>query len=194
MEFPREYEHWKAKLVDNILASATDVSDGIDASGEHFKLNGLLKHHFDRLWYEACLETIRTGDVYNPGARHRVPRLYLIKSYFDTDLGSLPIGESFRLSERPDDRFEILVKRRSEVIVRNVQGVISRFSPSTKVRREGNLTRTPDGNQESKVAISTFPVNHYVNYRTMRMNDTHKDYVFAFIGDEQATPHFMRYR
>ena len=40
-------------------------------------------------------------------------------------------------------------------------------------------------------AISTFPVSHYVNHRTMRLGDN--GYVFAFIGDEQASPHFMRY-
>lgn len=159
------------------------------------RLKGQLKHHLDRLWYEACLETIRLGDVYNPGARKRVPRLYLISSYHDVCLGDLPVGESFRLSEDNDSGFfEILIKSSSEVIVRNAQGRISRLGPTLLVRRDCNLTRTPDGNSESKVSIATFPVSHYVNYRTMRLNESHKEYVSAFIGDEQATPHFMRYR
>lgn len=190
MEFPREYEDWKNKIVDHICSLAQDEPSTEKLDG----LNGQLKHHLDRLWYEACLETIRTGDVYNPGARKRVPRLYLINSYRDVDLGDLPVGESFRLSENKEDRFEVLVKTSSEVLVRNVKGTISRLNPSTLVRREGNLTRTPDGNAESKVSIATFPVSHYVNHRTMHRNTTHKDYTFAFIGDEQATPHFMRYR
>ena len=154
MEFPREYEDWKMKLVDHIAILATNVqTDTIDPVKEQAKMKSILRHHLDRLWYEACLETIRTGDVYNPGARHRVPHLYLIDSYIDEDLRSLPVCETFRLSNNPDDRYEILVKRSSEVIVRNVEGLVSKFCPSTKVRRENNLTRTPDGNQESKVCL-----------------------------------------
>jgi hypothetical protein len=67
--------------------------------------------------------------------------------------------------------------------------------PNAKVRREGNLNRTPAGNAESKVALSTFPVSHYINFRTMRRSDAQPSlYMTAFIGDEQASPHFMRYR
>ena len=59
------------------------------------------------------------------------------------------------------------------------------------VLRESNLTRGPDGNAESKVSIAAFPVGHYVNHRTMiELKDGH---VIAFGGDEQSTPHFMRY-
>jgi hypothetical protein len=32
-----------------------------------------------------------------------------------------------------------------------------------------------------------------VNHRTLRLHNLEKGFVFAFIGDEQATPHFMRY-
>ena len=194
MEFPREYEHWKTKLVGHVASLARDAQSGADAPACLDKLKSLLMHHLDRLWYESCLETIRTGDVYNPGARHRVPRLFLIKSYKETDLGSLPVGESFRISHNPKEWFEILVKRSSEVIVRNAQGLVVTLLPTTKVKRESNLTRTPDGNGESNVALATFPVSHYVNYRTMRLNDSRAGYVYTFIGDEQATPHFMRYR
>ncbi|CAB9528137.1 expressed unknown protein [Seminavis robusta] len=189
MEFPREYDDWKNKLAKHV-ASLAKPGGTMDNPN---RMEGQLMHYIDRLWYEACLETIRTGDVYNPGARHRVPRLYLINSHFDVDLGSLDESESFRLCENTDDRFEILIKKSSEIIVRNVQGRVSVVAPNVKVRREGNLTRTPDGNAESKVALATFPVSHYVNYRTLRVNEAHQDYVFAFIGDEQATPHFMRY-
>ena len=67
------------------------------------------------------------------------------------------------------------------------------MSSKTKVHLEGNFTRGPDGNVESRVAIATFPVAHYVNFRTVRLNDFDRGYIFAFLGDEQSTPHFMRY-
>jgi hypothetical protein len=193
MEFPREYEYWKGKLVDYLIKSMAE--DNTESTQDSCcRLKSSLTHGLDCLWYEACLETIRTGDVYNPGARHRVPRLYVINSYFDVELSCLPVGESFRLSASPENRYEVLVKRAAHIFARNHEGMISKLIPDTKVRREGNLTRTPDGNTESKVALATFPVSHYVNYRTMRLGDGQKGYVFAFIGDEQATPHFMRYR
>lgn len=192
MEFTREYDRWKLALCDELVAplALKDKDETIKNNVSRFK--GVLNHHIDRLWYEACLETIRFGDVYSPGARKRVPQLFLINSYTDVKLGSLPVGESFRLSDRPKEKYEILVKG-SQVVARNVEGYITKMSKATKVKREGNLTRGPDGNAESKVSMATFPVAHYINFRTMRLNDAVKGYVFAFIGDEQATPHFMRY-
>ena len=188
MEMTREFTRWKKFLARKL----TRLVACSEQEREHLKK--VLMGGIDRLWYENCLETIRTGDVYNPGARRRVPRLYLINSRRDVSLGDLPVGESFRISDNEEDRFEILVKKSSEVIVRNLKGLVSKLSPGILVRREGNLTRTPDGNSESKVSIATFPVSHFVNHRTMHRNETHKDFAFAFIGDEQATPHFMRYR
>ena len=91
------------------------------------------------------------------------------------------------------ERYEVVIKGLRQSVVRNVEGFIMKMKHSTLVRRESNLTRSPDGNAESKVALATFPVGHYVNFRTMRLNDSKKGYVFASIGDEQATPHFMRY-
>lgn len=197
MEFPREYDRWKQALGKDLVAPLHMAVSSSDAKAKDKKkaidkFKGLLMHHIDRLWYDACLETIRTGDVYNPGARHRVPRLYLINAYTETTLGTLPVGESFRLSDRPEEKYEVLIKG-SKIVVRSVEGYISKMSKSAKVKVEGNLTRGPDGNRESKVSLATFPVGHYVNHRTMRLNDSDKGYVFAFIGDEQATPHFMRY-
>lgn len=153
-----------------------------------------------RLFYECTLDTIRTGDVYNPGARSRVPRLYVIDGYADTAISGLPVGESFRLSGRSDgQRYEVLIKRLMTTIVRNQDGRLTLgLKPSTLVRREGDLTRTSDGITESKVALTAFDVCHYVNHRTMRLNERNHPqspgYVTTFAGDEQATPHFMRYR
>lgn len=182
----REYDKWKnelgASLVLPLLLKAKDDEQRKAIN----KLKGTLMHHIDRLWYDAVLEVIRTGDVYNPGARHRVPRLYLIDSYVDQKLGELPIGESFRLSADKKEKYEVVIIERSQVVVRCVEGYISKMPKSTLVRRESNLTRGPDGNAESKVALATFPVAHYVNFRSCRLNGSEKGYIFVFIGDEQG--------
>ena len=91
--------------------------------------------HIDRLWYDGVLETIRHGDVYNPGARKRVPRLYLIDSYTESALGNLQVGESFR--DDPVKKYELVIKKSSKINVRNVEGYIATMSKSTKVKREG---------------------------------------------------------
>lgn len=151
MEFNREFVVWKKKLcidlVRPLFRAIKDTSKHQDVES----LKSTLSHHIDRLWYDGCLETIRTGDVYNPGARHRVPRLYLIDSYHDMSLGDLPLGECFRLSDNPTERYEILVKGSRFTVVRNVEGFVFRMKRSIVVRREGNLTRGPDGRKESKV-------------------------------------------
>jgi hypothetical protein len=193
MEFTREYDAWKNALASELVAPLSLKAKNDKVKKDIGRFRGILMHHIDRLWYDGVLEVIRTGDVYNPGARSRVPRLYLINSYTDMKLGSLPVGESFRLSSKPAEKYEVMISQGSKMVVRNVEGYISKMSKSTLVKREGNLTRSPDGNNESKVALATFPVGHYVNFRTMRLNSAEKGYAFAFVGDEQATPHFMRY-
>jgi hypothetical protein len=91
--------------------------------------------------------------------------LYLVNSLVDQELSSLPEMEAFRLVDNPSNRFELLMKPLVEkYVVRDVEGYISMMSPSTKVRLGGNLTRGPNGNDESKVAIALFPVAHEVVY------------------------------
>jgi hypothetical protein len=194
MEFTREYEKWKNETVDKLVSPLEQKKRIKEKEKRNIeKLRGILRHNIDRLWYEACLEVIRLGDVYNPGAWCRVPRLHLINSYIEEDLENLSVGDSFRLTNKMKEKFEILVKNKTDILARNVEGVLTTFETTTKVFREGNLTRSPDGNTESKVAIATFPVSHYVNHRSIRLNNESKGYVFAFLGDEQSTPHFMRY-
>jgi hypothetical protein len=193
MEFTREYDKWKNTTADELVIPLTLMKMADEKKKEVAKLRATFMHHIDRLWYEACFEIIRGGDVYNPGARKLVPRLYLTNSYIDENLGRLPVGESFRLSERPEERYEVVVKQRKQIVVRNVEGFISKMPRNTQVRRESNLTRSPDGNRESRVSLAAFPVGHYVNHRTVRLNNESRGYVFTFVGDEQATPHFMRY-
>lgn len=215
MEFPREYNQWKTNLVEQLVTSLAVKRRPDNSVLSPLSLKHALAHSIDKLWYYCCLETIRTGDVYNPGARHRVPRLYLINSSISQPLGNLPAGESFRLAESPHEKYEVLISQAFGAVVRNVEGYVSSMPKTTLVTRESNLTRSPDGNEESRVvsisvilsvhscfifmfvpsntylftlqAISTFPVRHYVNYRTMRVSDKTKGFVFTFAGDEQAS-------
>lgn len=154
MEFPREYNQWKTNLVDQLLISLKTTRRFNNKAGSYDNLKHALAHSIDRLWYFSCLETIRTGDVYNPGARHRVPRLYLINSTTPQKLGTFSVGESFRLADAPLEKYEVLVVNAFDIIVRNVEGYVSRMPKNTLVTRESNLTRSPDGNEESRV-VST---------------------------------------
>lgn len=157
MEFPREYNQWKINLADQLVVFLTKKRFSHQKKGRD-ELRQNFLHSIDRLWYFACLETIRTGDVYNPGARHRVPKLYLINASIPITLGSLPVGESFRVFDTPQEKYEILTIKTFAVIVRNVEGYVFRMRKSTEVARENNLTRCPDGNQESKVVRVQFRV------------------------------------
>lgn len=187
-ELPREYMVWKTNLTDQLVISLVSSNENLVGA-----LKNQLGKSIDRLWFYACLETIRMGDVYNPGARRRVPKLYLIDSNTPQPLRSLSLGESFRFHDNPKEKYEILAKKGATVVSRSVEGYIFRFGEELQVRRESNLTRSPDGNQESNVSIATFPLSHYVNHRSMRISDADNGTVFAFTGDEQSTPHFMRY-
>ena len=151
MEFPREYNQWKTNLVEQLVSSLGTKRRLSNKGITCDKLKHTLAHNIDKLWYYACLETIRTGDVYNPGAQYRVPRLYLINSIIPQKLGTLSIGESFRLVDSPQEKYEVLIKQAFSTTVRNVEGYITRMHNNTFVKRESNLTRTPDGNEESKV-------------------------------------------
>jgi len=194
MEFPREYDRWKTYLLPAIMAPVLHHPTLKKDESKLKRLKFDIGHKVDRLWYFSTLEVIRRADVYNPGGKSVVPILYLVDSLVDQELSSLPEMEAFRLVDDPRNRFELLMKRPAgKYVVRDVEGYISLMSPSTKVRLGGNLTRGPDGNDESKVAIALFPVAHEVNYRTMRLSSGFKGYVFAFLGDEQSSPHFMRY-
>jgi hypothetical protein len=161
MEFPREYNQWKNNLVDQLVVALRSKRRFSNKAITCESLKQALAHSIDRLWYFACLETIRTGDVYNPGARHRVPRLYLINSTTPQPLGSLSVGESFRRVDIPQEKYEVLVVHTFDVIVRNVEGFVSHMHKNTLVRRESNLTRSPDGNEESKV-VSRMESNLFV--------------------------------
>merc|ERR1719491_350315 len=196
MEFTREYNTWKNNFTETMVQKIERKLGDIMKPRDKGRFKGGLGNNIDRLWFDATLESIRFGDVYNPGARLRVPHLYLFDAYVPTSLSTLPVGEAFIVDEEAagQNRFEVLIKNGSKITCRNVEGIVKHFKGNKMIRRGGNLARGPDGISESKVALATFPVAHYVNYRTMRVNNVDNGYSFGFAGDEQSTPHFMRYR
>uniref|UniRef100_A0A7S2ETP3 Uncharacterized protein n=1 Tax=Ditylum brightwellii TaxID=49249 RepID=A0A7S2ETP3_9STRA len=182
MEFPREYEVWKYAVVDKIVGSAPNAG----------RLKGTLRAQCDRLWFEACIAVITRGDVYNPSGKFYVPRIWFISSHTDVKLGALPEGEAFRIVSDKKEKYEVLVPGRTKVVVRSIEGIVSALSGETIVHRESDLTRQPDGNTESFVSCTTFPVTHYVNYRAVNVLPS-KYWCSFSIGDGQSSPHFMRY-
>jgi hypothetical protein len=96
MEFTREYDKWKKETIVAIAPSLPDTAPDV-AKATRKSVQGALNNRIDRLWYEACLEIIHEGDVYNPGGRGKIPSLYLIPSPFEQKLGELKELESFRL-------------------------------------------------------------------------------------------------
>ena len=155
MELPREYQHWKRLLLDHLLLPLRQGMCGL-ARDSVETARAALSKGVDRLWYHSVLETIRTGDVYNPGARHRVPRLNLIPSFAERTLSTLQVGEPFRRIDSPDDRFEVVGRGRDGILVRNPGGRVSSFPGSLRVSRDSDLTRAPDGVNESKVVSIMF--------------------------------------
>lgn len=96
MELTREFEDWKNKTRDFVAPPPLPVAPR-GTKRVRNKFRGRLYNQFDRLWYEACMEVIAEGDVYNPGGRSKIPALYTIDSPFEKKLGELKELEAFRL-------------------------------------------------------------------------------------------------
>jgi hypothetical protein len=182
MEFNREYDLWKKTITDDIVGDAPNAG----------RLKGTLQSQIDRLWYEAVCEVISKGDVYNPSGKNFIPKVYFINSSTDVQLKTFKDGDGFRLKGDKAEKYEVLVAGSMKVLVRTVEGIVLNMDGDTIVHRESDLTRGPDGNAESRVSIATFPVSHYVNYRTINVQKSPYWCTFA-LGDGQSSPHFMRY-
>jgi hypothetical protein len=198
MELTREYDKWKTETVDHLLSPIKGVSKGKKRNIEELK--EILRHNIDLLWFEACLEVIRHSGVYNTDQKNGIARMPLINSHVGEDLKHFSVGDSFRVAGKMSRKFEILVKKKEGILkkkevifARSADGMVQKFDQTTEVFREGSLSRSIDGDTESKVAVATFPVSHYVNHRSICLNNETKGYVFASIGDEQSTSHFMHY-
>jgi hypothetical protein len=186
MELSPGYQNWKTKTAKDISKSHKNKKVKTEAFRESIMSN------IDRLWFQSCLDTIRDANVYDPSARRRIPAFNLIGSCVDEDLKELEIGEAFRWAVRPTEKYEVIVKEREFIFARNIFGIVVKLKADTKVRRESDLTRALDGNMESEIAITTFSVEQFVSHRTFVVNNRSEDYIFAFMGEEQATSHFMR--
>jgi hypothetical protein len=154
MELPREFVQWRSNLTMQMTACLEPGPSVVVSQSKIQEVQDDLARSIDRLWYFATLETIRKGDVYNAGARWRVPKLYTISSNIVVKLDSLPVGESFRFIDSEAEKYEILAKTGGCAIVRNVEGMVFRVDDALSVKRDSNLTRSPDGNAESKVVRS----------------------------------------
>ncbi len=146
----------------------------------------------DRLWYEAAFEVIRGGDVYNPSGSKFIPKLFLIDSSKSVPLRSMTVGDSFRIKRNDTEKYEVLIPGSQKVWVRSVEGILVELDGDEEVLRQSDLTRSPDGNMESRVAIATFPVAHVVSHRALKVQESSYWCTFP-IGDGQSSPHFMRY-
>jgi len=117
----------------------------------------------------------------------------MVNSAIPTELRMLKVGESFRLQEKDQEKYDLLMKTKKLILVRSVEGGVLKMDGMKMVLREGNLSRGTDGNKESKVALTTFNFCQQVNFRNLRLNQTSSGYVVAFAGDGQCTPHPMSY-
>lgn len=172
MEYPREFDDWKQESKEKLCPSILSPTQSHAKQSDAYKKK--LENSLDRLWFTATLEVIRTGDVYNPGARNKVPVFFLVDSYGMTHLSNVPVGEAFNTSAVPNQRYEVMIKPlpfpSRHIICRDVEGKILKLARNTMVCRQGNLTRGPNGIRESNVALASFPVHHLVNHRTMRIS------------------------
>ena len=192
MELPREYQKWKNDTVDHLVLPIKGVSKAKKRS--LLELKETLKHNIDLLWFEACLEVLRHGNVYDADQERKIRKMHLINSQVEEKLNNnFTVGDSFRVSGKMNRKFEIILKNKKGIFARNADGVVQKFDKNIEVFREGCLSRAIDGDSESKVAIATFPMSQYVNNRPICLNNETKGYVFAPIGDQQSTSHFMHY-
>lgn len=203
MEFPREYENWKNDTVNHLLVSLEQKKkkrkgEEMKPSSKSRKRNGSieelkrnLSHGIDRLWFEASLVILRCNSVYS-AEKNDVPEFQLVNSTMEVELRDLSVGDSFRVAEKMKTKFEILVMNKKDVFARNGEGKVQQFEPDAKVIRESNLARSMDCDSESEIAVASFPVAHFINHRSIRLNDWFKGYVFASFGEQQSTSHFMR--
>lgn len=107
-------------------------------------------------------------------------------------LSFLRVGDLFEIV----DYFEIVDSRGHEITVRSSTGHISKLQKSLRVHISSDLARSPSGYDESKVALASFDLAHYVSHRTFHLawsGDDKEEFITTLIGDAQASPHFMRY-
>jgi hypothetical protein len=98
MELPREFDEWKKNVLPILVPDALPSAPAV-ASKQRKTLQRATAKLLDRLWYEALFDVVSTGDVYNPGGRSSIPRLYTVGSPIDQTLGELGQFEEFGLTK-----------------------------------------------------------------------------------------------
>ena len=99
MEFPREYDEWKTSLLPKLAPDLPSMSPK-DFHDKRRNTQRDIALAIDMLWYEAALDVMSTGDVFNPGGRSVLPSLRLINSPLETRLSELKLYQSFGLDGR----------------------------------------------------------------------------------------------
>lgn len=89
------------------------------------------------------------------------------------------------------DYFEVIQKDTQSALVRSSTGHICRLPLKTRVHVSSDLSRGPNGYSESKVALASFELAHYVSHRTLYLGGKTKSnrdgFVKVLIGDAQAS-------
>jgi hypothetical protein len=89
------------------------------------------------------------------------------------------------------DYFEVIQKVTQSALVRTSTGHICRLPLKTRVHVSSDLSRAPNGYSESKVALASFELAHYVSHRTLHLSGKTKSnregFVKVLIGDAQAS-------
>ena len=72
MEFAREYDQMKNAFVKRLVKDAR-LHASEDTKAAVQRLRAAIAKSMDKCWYEAALEVIGQGDVYNPGKKSISP-------------------------------------------------------------------------------------------------------------------------
>jgi hypothetical protein len=86
-------EAGRSKLCTQALPASS-----LEATAKRAQLQQATLNSIDHLWFEATLDVLGEGNVYNPGGNSSVPRFYTIDSPFKQTLGQLEQLEDFCLA------------------------------------------------------------------------------------------------
>mmetsp|Transcript_846 Transcript_846/g.1145 ORF Transcript_846/g.1145 Transcript_846/m.1145 type:complete len:2346 (+) Transcript_846:80-7117(+) len=207
MEVPREFQYMQQNLTNGIIKQ---YYPKLECKLKYRDFEHIVLKFTAKLFFQGALNVLHTGDVFLPGAKNKIQSYRLIDSALSCPLSNLKKGEAFNLladdtktqvfpSKIKSVRCEVISagngpsrwQKARPYIIRDMEGHVFELSSKVKVYRASDLTRAPDGVQESKVAFATFPVAHYVNRSVARL--LKDDFLYIPVGDAQSTPHFMRY-
>jgi|GEM_PF-6950303 len=182
-EVNREFAQWKDETAQSLF---TDQSDAASKSQVAF-------HKIcDRLWFSGFQAKLNDANVLNPSAK--LPQFHPFDSHESMPIKQLKLGDAFKFA---GNRYEFIeatanTQAGSAFLCRDMTGALKKFVGHESVQRASDLARDRGGEQESKVALASFPVAHQIAHSAL--DTSSEDRFFnAKLGDAQASPHFMRY-